>query len=122
MNAHQIGAKVVEMFEAGKMQEIQDELYSPEILSVEADGMVSKGRAELDKKYEWWTSTFETLSEQVKGPFPHGEDQFALIFSMKTKHRESGAIDTMDEVAVYKTADGRIAEERFFYLTGAPTE
>ena len=43
MSALQVGTKLVGLFNEAKFEEIYENLYSPEILSVEADGMEPKG-------------------------------------------------------------------------------
>lgn len=120
MNAHAIGQRLAELLSENNYDAIYAELYSPEILSVEAGGPNAefKGMEAVNGKNEWWNSTFELDSFSFEGPFPHGEDQFAMIFDMATTHRESGAKNEMREVAVYKVADGKIVEERFFYVGG----
>jgi len=120
MNAHAIGQRLAELLRENNNEAIYAELYSPDILSVEAGGPNAefKGMEAINGKNEWWHSTFELDSFSFEGPFPHGEDQFAMIFDMATTHRESGAKNEMREVAVYKVADGKIVEERFFYVGG----
>ena len=42
-------------------------------------------------------------------------DSFIVRFMMTTTNRESGEKASMDETALYRVKDGKIAEERFFY-------
>ncbi len=116
MNAHELGTKLVEMYNAGKHEEIAAELYSPAIKSYEADGSLSEGTEGLKKKYEWWEGNFELHGTKMKGPFPHGADKVAVVIWMDTTHKASGQRSEMEEVAVYDVKDGKIAEERFFYI------
>jgi hypothetical protein len=42
-------------------------------------------------------------------------DDFTVRFKMDITVKETGQRITMDEVALYRLKDGKIAEERFFY-------
>lgn len=46
---------------------------------------------------------------------PHGDDRFAVIFDISVKHKESGEVSDMKEVALYTVGDGKIVREEFFY-------
>lgn len=96
-------------------------LYHPDAVSVEAmampgsDSRETTGVAAIRGKHDWWNATFETLSDNVDGPFLHGDDRFAVIFEVETRNRETGETSAMKEVGVYHVAAGRIVREEFFY-------
>ncbi len=96
-----------------------DALYAPDAVSVEpvdfGDGRAAEGLDAIKGKHEWWDNTFEVLGGEISDPMPHGDDRFAVIFEMKTKNKETGAIDDMKEVGVYHVAGGKITREEFFY-------
>lgn len=117
MNSHEIGTKLVGLFNAGDMATIYGTLYSPDIESIEASGdpRVYKGMEAVNGKNEWWEANFETHSMSMKGPYPHGDDEFAVVISMDITHKESGQRTQDEEVGVYRVADGKIVQERFFY-------
>ena len=53
---------------------------------------------------------------QVSDPYPHGEDKFAVRFVMDITSKAMGdQRGTMDEIAVYTVADGKIVREEFYY-------
>ncbi len=114
MNSIEVGTKLVALFNEGKMEQIYQELYSPEIISVEADGMESVGMEGVAKKNEWWEENFEMHSCSAKGPYPHG-DKFILIISMDVTHKPSSKRNASDECGLYTVKDGRIVREEFFY-------
>lgn len=116
MNAGELGKKLVEMFNSGQHDTITAELYSPDIKSYEADGQISEGLDGLKQKYDWWEANFEVHGTSAKGPFPHGEDRFAVVFWMDTTDKSCGKRSQLEEVAVYSVKDGKIVEERFFYV------
>ena len=53
----------------------------------------------------------------IRGPFPHGEDQFAVFAKYEVTPRSTGKRTTMEEVAVYTIKNGKIIDEKFFYGT-----
>ena len=116
MDGWELGKKLVEMFNAGHHDAITSELYSADIKSHEADGQVSEGLEALKQKYEWWEANFEVHGTTAKGPFPHGADRFAVVFWMDTTDKSCGKRSQSEEVAVYEVKDGKIVEERFFYV------
>ena len=99
-----------------------DVLYAPDAVSVEAvdmgDGRETHGVDAIKGKHAWFNSAFEVLEHTASDPMPHGDDRFAVIFTAKTRSRETGAVDDMREVGVYHVADGKIVREEFFYPTG----
>ena len=89
------------------------------IVSLEAmDGpmAVVKGKADVKKKSEWWVANHEVHSAKAEGPYVNG-DQFVVRFQYDVTPKESGKRMQMDEVGIYKVANGKIVEERFCYLT-----
>ncbi|MEL7090902.1 MAG: nuclear transport factor 2 family protein [Pseudomonadota bacterium] len=94
-------------------------LYAPDAVSVEAmdhgEGREAVGMDALRGKHAWWDANFEVLSGDISDPFPHGDDRFAVIFELRTRHKQSGEESDMKEVAVYHVADGKIVREEFFY-------
>lgn len=99
-----------------------DELYDPGAVSVEASAMpgtdspATEGVDGIKGKHEWWNNSFEVHSAAVDGPYPHGDDRFAVIFEMDVTHKESGQRSQMKEVGVYSVNEaGKIVREEFYY-------
>ncbi|SNR98408.1 nuclear transport factor 2 family protein [Antarctobacter heliothermus] len=105
----------------GHELEILDKLYAADAVSVEAMAMPGMDSPEthgidgIKGKHAWWSSNFEVLESTVSGPFLHGDSSFAVIFEMKAKHRESGEVSDMHEVAIYTVGGGKIVREAFYY-------
>jgi len=105
-----------------RVGELQDKYYHPDCVSVEAmaipgtDSPESRGLEAIKAKHAWWDKTMEVHSQVVDGPYPHGDDRFAVIFEFDTSNRETGERRQMKEVAVY-TVDqaGKVVREEFFY-------
>ena len=116
-----IADRLVEYCRTGQEARGLDELYDPAVVSVEAMAMPGTGSAEsvgldaLKGKHAWWAQAFEVHGADVQGPFLHGDDQFAVVFSIDATERASGKRNAMKEVAVYTVANGRIRREAFFY-------
>lgn len=98
-----------------------DTLYAPDAVSVEAMPMPGSDSAEvvgvdgIKGKHDWWYASFEVHEAGVEGPFMHGDDRFAMIFSMDVTEKASGERSQMREVGVYTVAGGKIVREEFFY-------
>lgn len=117
----EIANKFVAGCRENKEAENLELLYAPDAVSVEAVAMPGMGGREahgldaIKGKHAWWDSTMEMTGGTVDGPFPHGDDRFAVIFTAQGKNRETGEAFDMREVAVYHVANGKITREEFFY-------
>lgn len=115
MNSNELGQKLVDLYNQGDFETIYKDLYSNDIRSIEADGVVSEGMAGIQAKNEWWENSFEVHASSAKGPYPHGDDVFAVVFDHDITHKESGQRNQSDEIGIYEVRDGRIVSERFCY-------
>ncbi|HEU5058708.1 MAG TPA: nuclear transport factor 2 family protein [Kofleriaceae bacterium] len=122
MNTLEVGKKLVELCNSGKAEEAMKTLYSPEIVSVEAQAMPNmpaemRGLSAVLEKGKWWNDNHVIHSSTCKGPFPHG-DRFACLFAFDVTNKPSNQRFQMEEVAVYTVKDGKIVREEFFYTGG----
>ncbi len=123
--AFDIGKKLVELCKAGKTKEAIDTLYSPDIVSTEAQGPPGKplkmeGIAAVKGKNEWWYANHEIHGGEVVGPWPHG-DQFIVCFKYDITPKTgpmAGKRMTIDEAALYTVKNDKVVEEKFFYHMG----
>ncbi len=123
MTLMEIANELVAGCREGRENDNLGKLYAEDAVSVEAMGFngmspVTEGLEGIRGKHAWWDSTFEVLDANISGPYPHGDDRFAVIFEVKTREKESGKEDDMKEVAVYHVAGGKIVREEFFYGAG----
>jgi len=118
MNTKQIADQLIEWFNAGDMMKPYEELYSPNIVSVEQSGefMKCEGMEEVMKKGAWWQENFEVHSASASDALI-ADDWFTLVFTMDTTHKPSGMRSEMSEIAVYQVKDGKIVHEQFFFNT-----
>lgn len=119
MTTHEVAASLVKLCSQGKFEDAMKTLYSPEIVSMEAgappgQSREAKGLAAVIAKGEWWNANHEVHSTTVEGPLVAGS-HFAVTFKMDVTFKPQSRRFTMEEVAVYKVADGKIVYEEFFY-------
>ena len=119
MTFDDVANKLVDGCRTGKTLENLDVIYAPDAVSVEAldngGGREVQGLDAIKGKHAWWDNTFEMLGGDVSDPFPSGDGRFAVIFEIKVRHKESGEVSDMKEVALYTVGDGKITREEFFY-------
>ncbi len=94
-------------------------LYSPDIVSVEAGAppggsREAKGIEAVMAKGKWWAENHEVHSVAVEGPLVAGA-HFTVVFRLDVTFKPAGRRFVMEEVAVYKVADGKVVYEEFFY-------
>lgn len=119
MTTLEVGERLVELCREGKNDEAMKELYSPDIVSVEASappGMSAETRGidAVVAKGVWWAENHTIHSAKVEGPFPHG-DRFIVRFTYDVTIKQANQRITMDEGALFTVANGKIVREEFFY-------
>lgn len=122
MDTKEIGKSLVELCQQKKNMDAIDRLYSPDIVSVEAQaapGMPAEmqGIEAIRGKNKWWIENHEVHSAEAKGPFVNG-DRFSVVYNFDvtpTAGPETGNRMAMEEVAVYTVKDGKIVREEFMY-------
>ena len=98
-----------------------NELYADHAVSIEAfpnpesGTALTEGLEAIHGKHSWWNNNFEVHSSDLEGPFMHGEDRFAVIFSFDATHKPTNDRWNMKEVAIYTVANGKIVREEFYY-------
>ena len=122
MSPLELGKKLVEFCNQGKNMEFINTYYSENIESAEAADnpgsdmpRVMKGIEAVRGKNQWWYDNHEVHSGAVKGPFMHGENRFATLFSFDVTFKPNGQRMQMEEVGVFTTENGKVTKEEFFY-------
>lgn len=122
-NAKTVGTELVNLCKQGKNLEAIETLYADNITSIEAApspgfDQVVEGKQAVLAKAKFWTENTEVHSSEVAGPFPHGDDKFAVIFRMDATMKPMNQRSQLEEIAVYHVVDGKIVREEFFFNTG----
>jgi hypothetical protein len=110
-----IASQLVEWCNAGKNFDVMRTMYTPDIVSVEADGQETSGQQAVIQKSERWAAANIINGQVVRGPFFNGPNQFAAIFIFEVIRKDTGKAETLEEVAVYTVEGDKIAREQFFY-------
>jgi ketosteroid isomerase-like protein len=121
--ATDVGNELVALCQAGKNLECINTLYADDIVSVEAfappgTDRTVKGIEAIRGKHDWWTKNHVVHSAETYGPYPHGDDKFAVRFVYDITHKPTERRVMMDEVAVFTVANGKIVREEFYYKGG----
>jgi hypothetical protein len=119
MTTQEVANRLVTLCSEGKFDEATAELYSPDIVSVEAgappgQSRESKGLAAVKAKGEWWVANHDVHSVKVEGPLVT-PSHFAVTFKLDVTFKPQSKRFTLEEIALYKVADGKIVYEEFFY-------
>jgi hypothetical protein len=119
MTTKEVADKLVKLCSQGKFEEATKSLYSSDIVSVEAGAppggsRESRGLEAVMKKGEWWTTNHDVHSATVEGPLVAGS-HFAVVFKLDVTYKPESKRFTLEEVGVYKVADGKVVYEEFFY-------
>ena len=122
MTTQEVADKLVKLCKEGKFKEAIGELYGQDVVSMEAaappgGSRESKGLEAVKGKADWWTENHEVHSSTVEGPLVDGS-HFAVMFKMDVTFKPQSRRFSMEEIAVYKVADGKVVYEEFFYNFG----
>ncbi len=118
MTTKEIADRLVDMCRNGKVEEAKEELFSPDIISIEpVEGLLpkeSKGMDAIKKKAQLFISHVENFYDTTISEPVIAGDYFSISWDtdiqMKGEPRK-----TDSELCVYKVKDGKIISEQFFY-------
>lgn len=117
MTINEIASKIVELNREHKYQEIYENYYSSDIVSVESmDGPMKEvqGMEKIMEKMKWWESNNEVHSMEVSEPLV-SDTHFAVTYKMDVTDKSSGFRNASTELAVYEVKDGKVVREEFYY-------
>ncbi|MBE7219254.1 MAG: nuclear transport factor 2 family protein [Caulobacteraceae bacterium] len=121
MDTRQVADDLVAMWKRGEHRESGEKYWAEDVISREAMAgpmREIRGKQAVQEKSDWWEKTHEVNDASVSEAYVNG-DQFIVEFKMDITSKETGERMKMSEMALYRIADGKIAEETFF--AGAPT-
>lgn len=122
MTTQEVAKRLVGLCREGKYEQAVIELYSPDIVSVEAEGAANRivkglnGIAEKGKKFE---NMLEKINSSVITDPIVADNYFSCAMLMNVQMKGSPVAIDMDEVCVYTVNNGKIIREEFFYTVEA---
>ncbi len=115
MSIKEIAKQLVDWCNAGKNFDVMRTMYTPDIVSVEADGQETTGQQAVIQNPDRWAAANVINGQVVRGPFFNGPNQFAATFTFQVVRKATGKPETLEEVAVYTVQGVKISREQFFY-------
>ena len=118
MTTQEIADRLVDLCRKGEYETCYQELYSPEIVSIEPEHAPGpsivhglEGIAEKGKKWKEMTEEFHGSS--VGDPIVSG-NHFSCAMMVDVTFKGQGRMK-MEEICVYTVKDGKVVSEQFFY-------
>jgi hypothetical protein len=118
MTAKEIANLLLDMCRQGKLEEAKEELFAPDIISIEpVAGILPKETRGMDairKKARLFISKVEDFyGHTISDPLIAG-DYFSVSWDTDIQMKGE-EWKTSSELCVYKTKNGKIVSEQFFY-------
>jgi hypothetical protein len=113
MSTQEIADRLVELYNQGKPTQAEEELYADEVISHEQNGSVTTGKEAVIKKTATAFETFDASHKNEATKVYVNQDTFLVIFEMEMLME--GMKTDATEYGYYKTKDGKIAEEYFYF-------
>ena len=119
MTTQEVAKKLMDYCSKGQYMKAVEELYSPDIVSMESTAPPGqsreiKGIDGVKAKNEWFASNHEVHSSKVEGPLVTSS-HIALMFKLDATFKPQNKKIHMEEIAVYNVVNGKIVHEEFFY-------
>ena len=118
MSTQDVANRFHELAQMGQWNEIQDELYADNAVSIEPEHSSGMKTALGIEAIRQKGKQFGEMMEEMHGGYSNepvvAGNHFALAMGMDATMKEKGRIK-MDEIAVYEVKDGKIVKEQFFF-------
>jgi ketosteroid isomerase-like protein len=121
MTTQEVANRYMELEKQGKWMEIQDELYSQDIVSLEPEhaaaiGMqkMTKGLNAVKAKAAAWNESIEEMHSGYCSEPVVGGNFFSVAMGMDVTMKGAKRMK-MDEIAVFEVKDGKVVKEHFFF-------
>ncbi len=118
MTTQEVANRLVELCREGKYEQAVKELYAPEIVSVEPEGVPNrtvKGFKAIAEKGAKFEAMLEKINTTVITDPIVAEHFFSIGMLMNVQMKGVPVAIDMDEICVYTVRDGKIVKEEFFY-------
>lgn len=121
MTTQEVASRYLELEKQGKWMEIQDELYSNEVVCIEPEHAAAMGMQTITtgldavkaKGKAWGEGIEEMHGGYCSEPLVAG-NFFTVAMGFDATFKGMGR-RKMDEIAVFEVKDGKIIKEQFFF-------
>ncbi|MDX2133330.1 MAG: nuclear transport factor 2 family protein [Saprospiraceae bacterium] len=117
MTTKQVADRFYQLAQQGQWDDIQNELFSQDAVSIEPEGTpwgTVKGLDAIREKGRQFAAMFEEMHSGWCTEPQVGGNYFSVAMGMDVTMKDQGRVN-MDEVCVYQVKDGKIVSEQFFY-------
>ncbi len=118
MTTQEIANRLVALCRTGKYEQTVKELYSPNIVSVEPEGVPNRivtGLEAIAEKGKNFEAKIERINKSIITDPIVADNVFSCAMLMNVNMKGVPVPIDMDEICVYTVADGKIVKEEFFY-------
>jgi ketosteroid isomerase-like protein len=118
MTTTNVANRFNELAQTGQWDQIQDELFADNAVSIEPSHSPGLKSAEGIEAIKQKSKQFGEMVEEMHGGYSNAPQvagtHFAVAMGMDVTMKGMGRMK-MDEIAVYEVKDGKIVKEQFFY-------
>lgn len=118
MTIQEVASRMSELFKENKWQQVQDELYADDVISIEPEGapglQTVKGKEALKEKGKQFQEMIEEMHGGWCSDILVGGEYLTCAMGMDVTMKGMGRVK-MEEVCVYKVKDGKVVSEQFFF-------
>ena len=116
MTTTEVANRLVSLCREGKNRQAIEELYAPDIVSLEPVGepREAKGKEAIVGKNDYFEKTMEVHDAHISDPVV-SDDYFSISYWMDATDKQRDMRHEMSEIAVYQVKDGKVVHEQFFY-------
>jgi len=112
----EVAHKLIEYVREGAPEKARDELYSPDVISVEANPNSPDivGLESIKKKNAERNDLAEIHAVEISDPLIT-KNYFVVTYDIDATYPELGERSSEDEVAIYRVKHGKIVREEYVY-------
>ncbi len=117
MTTKEVANKLVNYCRQGQFAEAMQELYAPQIVSIEPDGApvkVTEGIEAVIAKGQHFNDMVEEMHGMEISDAIVADNFFSCSMKMDVTFKGAPR-STMEEICLYQVADGKIVREEFFF-------
>jgi hypothetical protein len=118
MTTEQVAERFNTLATEGKWDEIQNELFATDAVSIEPPGAQglpnAQGMEAIKQKGKQFAESVEEMHGGYSSPPLVAGNYFSVAMGMDVTMKGMGRMK-MDEIALYEVKDGKIVREQFFY-------